>query len=459
MNYLACVNPIYQTYPLVKKIIEVLKNVNAIPILVGGAVRDFFLNQPTKDFDIEVYNISLDQLNNVFAQFGPVNFIGKSFGVFKLHGIPIDWSLPRQDSKGRKPQVIINEQLSFHEAFIRRDLTINAMGIDFMTGALIDPFNGKKDLEEKILRAPDVRFFVEDPLRFFRVMQFVGRLEMNPDETLNQLCSHMELAGVSRERISDEFEKLLLKSSSPSRGFRWLASIERLHEILPELDTLRSVCQRPDYHPEGNVFEHTMQTLDAAAIIARSYKNKTKKLTLLFSALCHDIGKTGGKNEHGHDIRGASLAPRLLSRLTISKKYIAPVQKLVRHHMVPLLFTKQNASHAAYKRLANVLEPEVNIKILGDLATADRQGRNPNNQAPLTHIDQEIFQFKQRAIDALVFFEAEKPILQGKDLLDYVDPGKIIGKLLDYAYNIQIEEGIQDKEILKTRVLQKLKRY
>jgi len=458
MNYFPCIKQLYRSYPIVKEIVTALEQAGAIPLLVGGAVRDFFLSHETKDFDIEIYHISEDDLYTLLSRFGPVSLVGKSFGVFKLHSLPIDWSLPRKDSSGRKPHVIFDPHLSYHDAFIRRDLTINAMGINLVTGELIDPFSGKIDLEKKILRTPDVHFFVQDPLRFFRVMQFIGRLEMDPDETLNKICADMDLSGVSRERISDEFEKLLLKSRSPSRGFRWLESIGRLHGIIPELYSLRSIHQRPDYHPEGDVFEHTMQTLDAAAKIVREYEDKTSKLILLFSALCHDIGKTGGKNEHGHDIRGAKIVPHVLSRLTISKEYVVPVQKLVRHHMAPVLLVTQHSSAASYKRLANALAPEANLSLLADLATADRQGRNPDKHEPLSATVNEVEQFKKLARNALVLHVAERQILQGKDLLDVVPPGKLMGELLKYAYEIQIEEGLQDKELLKERVLKRVEK-
>lgn len=452
MNYISFVKQLYQSYPQLKEIVVALHEVGALPILVGGAVRDFFLKCETKDFDVEVYHISHDRLKQILARFGPVDMVGASFGVLKLHVLPIDWSLPRQDTAGRKPQVIVDQYLSFYEAFIRRDLTINAMGINLVSGELVDPFNGKKDLENKILRAPDGHFFVQDPLRFFRVMQFIGRFEMQSDERLNEICRNMEISAVSRERISAEFEKLLLLSKTPSLGFRWLVAIGRLAELIPELDALRFVQQKPLYHPEGDVFEHTMQTLDAAARIAGMYKEKKMKLVLLFAALCHDIGKKGGENEHGHDFQGALLVPHILSKITIVKEYTIPVQKLVRYHMAPLLLVKQESSVAAYKRLASSLAPEINLAILADLALADRQGRNSEKQEPLLMHIQDVELFKQRANEAFVFQSAEPPLLRGNDIMDMVIPGRAMGELLKYAYEVQIEEGIRDKELLKARL-------
>jgi len=218
---------LHTMFPLLAAIIEQLHHKGAHVLLVGGAVRDGFLNRVTKDYDIEVHGIAAAELETVLKQFGPVSMVGKSFGVFKLHGMPLDWSLPRTDSAGRKPQVTIDPHMSYQQAFARRDLTINAMGIDLVTQELVDPFNGLHDLEKKILRAPDAALFEQDPLRFFRVMQFIGRFAMEPDEQLNKICKQMDISAVSTERIHAEFEKLFLQADQPSLGIRWINNIGR----------------------------------------------------------------------------------------------------------------------------------------------------------------------------------------------------------------------------------------
>src|SRR5581483_2368303 len=175
--------------------------------------------------------------------YGPVSLVGKVFGVFRIHGLDIDWSLPRSDSSGRKPEVQIDPFMGYKEAFARRDLTINAMGIDLVSHALIDPFNGCADLKAGILRAPDAAFFVQDPLRFYRVMQFIGRFGYRPDDELNRICASMDIATVSRERIEVEFEKLFLRSEQPSLGLRWIEKLGRMREVLPELAATVGVMQ------------------------------------------------------------------------------------------------------------------------------------------------------------------------------------------------------------------------
>ena len=222
-------NKLLEQQPVVQKIIDEIAKKGGRALLVGGAVRDllsFFngleMSGEIKDLDIEVHGITIDQLHQILAQFGPVSLVGKSFGVLRLHGLDIDWSLPRTDSSGRHPKVIIDPYMNFADAFKRRDLTINAMGIDLKTFELIDPWHGLHDLKLGILRAPSADLFIEDPLRLFRVMQFIGRFGMKPDDELNKICATMSLAGISTERIEGEFDKLFLKSKRPSLGIRWL---------------------------------------------------------------------------------------------------------------------------------------------------------------------------------------------------------------------------------------------
>jgi tRNA nucleotidyltransferase (CCA-adding enzyme) len=451
--------PVLKKYPLVTDIVDAINKQKGSALLIGGAVRDILLGIPVKDLDIEVHHITLTELEDILKQFGRVSLVGKSFGVLRLHGLDIDWSLPRTDSSGRKPQVTIDPNMSFEQAFKRRDLTINAMGIDLVTFNLIDPFGGQEDLAEGILRAPDRDLFIEDPLRFFRVMQFIGRFEMVPDATLNKLCKKMDISTVSNERIEAEFEKLLLKSKKPSLAIEWLNEIGRLAEILPEVAATRGVRQNPEYHPEGDVFEHTKQALDAAA--ESTFHNPQDKLVLMYAALCHDLGKVtttkkikGTLRSYGHDQAGAPLAKSLLKHITRKKDIIDTVALLVRYHMSPLQFTKANSSAAAYKRLATKLAPYTNLAMLAELTRADWRGRNAQKNNPLPQKTfAELEKFLQNAQDANVLLQAEQPILLGRDLMPDVEPGPRMGKLLKAAYEIQIEEGVADKKILKKRVL------
>ena len=430
------------------------------PLLVGGAVRDLLLGLPIKDVDIEVHGIALDSLQQILAHYGPVDLVGKSFGVLRIHGLNVDWSLPRTDSSGRHPEVTLNPTMSIEDAFRRRDLTINAMGIDLKSFELIDPWNGLADLKAGILRAPDPELFVEDPLRLFRVMQFIGRFAMKPTKELNQICATMDIKTISIERIEAEFDKLLLKSQRPSLGIRWIGDIKRLHEILPELAATLDVPQEKDWHPEGDVFEHTMQAIDAGALL--SYSDSNEKLIALYALMCHDLGKAtttkqskGRWRSHGHDIAGVPLAKKLLKRITARKDLIIAVAKLVKYHMAPVLFVKNNAKPPAYKRLASKLAPEVSIELLAKISLADQRGRNPEPPLPLNSDVPEITTFLYIAKNYNVVHEPEAPLLLGRDLMAFMEPGPKMGILLKKAYKIQIEEGITDKQELIERIISK----
>jgi len=451
---------IQKQYPVVQAIFDEISAHGGRVFYVGGMVRDLILGVPIKDIDIEVHGMPLEELEALLKRFGEVNLVGKSFGVLRYSGLDIDWAVPRSDSGGRKPEVTLDHTMSITDAFSRRDLTMNAMGIDVKTGDLLDPFGGQEDIEAKRLRAPNTEFFKEDPLRFFRVMQFVSRFEMEPTPELNEICKSMDLSNVSRERIETEFAKMLLKSKRPSLGIRWLKEIGALETLLPELAATIGTVQGADHHPEGDVFEHTMQALDAAAQL--KYENDHIKLIVLYAALCHDLGKPlttqvapdGTVTSIGHAEQGYQLTRSMLKRITHNKELIDSVSKMVKYHMSPLQFIDNEAGVAAYKRLANKLAPHASLALLADLSLADKRGRNSEGPEPLKTDFSDIALFRKKAEETHVLEAVEKPILQGKDIADLVEPGPKMGELLRRAYELQIDEGISDPEALRRRLVE-----
>jgi len=450
---------VLQSYPLVAGIVQKISEEGGRSFLVGGAVRDLLLERVVKDLDIEVHGLTLEKLELLLKQFGPVSSVGKSFGVLRVHGLDVDWSLPRSDAPGRKPDVTIDPDMALDQAFRRRDLTINAMGIDLISLELVDPFGGIEDLRAGVLRSPDIQFFVEDPLRLFRVMQFISRFEMQPDDALNEVCAKMDVSQVSVERIEMEFEKLFLKSKRPSLGIKWLQVIGRLQDILPELFVVINIPQDEAWHPEGEVFEHTMQSLDAAA--AFEYKDNDEKLIVMAAVLCHDLGKVattekigGVWKSLGHSKEGVGLSKKLLKRITKKIDLVEAVGKLVRYHMSPAQLVSSKAKPAAYKRLAKKLAPHATMSMLAKVALADKRGRNPIKGKPLVKDFPAIEKFLQKAQDANVQHKPEAPVLQGRDIIDVVEPGPAMGEFLKKAYELQIEKGIVDKEELRRLVLE-----
>jgi len=450
----------------ISPILHEIKTMGGTAYLVGGSVRDLVLARPLKDFDIEVHGLDPVILESILEKFGTVVLVGKQFGVLRLFHLDIDWSLPRRDSIGRKPTIFVDPTMTLEHACRRRDITINAMALnlheyhEYKELRIIDLYGGLEDIKNKRLRAVDSTLFTQDPLRFFRVMQFIGRFEMQPDLELTTICKTMSLSDdtgpLARERIFEEIKKLCLKSRRPSLGFRWLEAIGRLHEIFPELYALIGVPQRKDYHPEGDVFEHSMQALDAAAQYD-GYQDEDEKFLITIAALCHDLGKPMTTDEnlhcHGHDHAGVMPAQSLLKRITDDIFLSKAVSKLVRYHLAPFMLLREGAGARAYKRLAAKLAPEVTMRQLGLVALADHRGRNSESNEPLVLYQDKYDQFIAKAQEANVVHKPEAPVLLGRHLLDDIPAGPKMGKLLDKAYEIQIDEGITDVEELKRRVL------
>jgi len=225
---------------LPKNLVVVLETLivnGAKPIIVGGSVRDYLSNIPCSDYDIEVYNIAtLEILANILKIFGTVNFVGKSFGILKLsiENVVYDFSLPRTENKiglGHKEfSVTINSNLSFKEASKRRDFTINAIGYDYKKNQFLDPFDGIKDIKNKLLKHIDNKSFIEDPLRVYRAAQLCSRFELDIATKTEALCNSIvlkeEFKTLSKERILQEYMKLLLQGLKPSIGLRFLTQLK-----------------------------------------------------------------------------------------------------------------------------------------------------------------------------------------------------------------------------------------
>ena len=224
-------------------IFDKLKKNDIKPILVGGYVRDSFLDIKSKDIDIELYNATdFEQIVDILKEFGNSNIIGKSFGVVKLNfdDLDLDFSLPRIDNKvssGHKGfEVSTIKDLDFKTASFRRDFTINAIGYDIYEKKFLDYYNGIQDLKDKKLKYIEENSFKEDPLRILRAVQFCSRFELNMDENLFSTCKDMisknMLNELPQERIFEEIKKLLLKSHKPSSGLKLLKNLDiKLFEI------------------------------------------------------------------------------------------------------------------------------------------------------------------------------------------------------------------------------------
>jgi tRNA nucleotidyltransferase (CCA-adding enzyme) len=446
----------------VVRIARCLNEANSRALIVGGWVRDRLLGIESKDVDVEVFGIELDALKDVLAKHGEIIEIGRAFGVLKVKGLDVDFSLPRTDSKTgpghRGFDVETDPSLDFETAARRRDLTINSIGFDPLTDEYLDPHNGRKDLDAGVLRATDPAQFDEDPLRGLRVAQFSARFQMRADEQLLALAAKLDLSEVSPERVFEEFRKLLLKGQRPSYGFEFLRD-SGLLRYFPELEALIDVPQDARWHPEGDVWVHTMMVIDEAA----GLRDEIDDLALMFGALCHDLGKpdttehdAGTIRSHGHDTRGVRYAESFMSRLRAPKLLTEQVKMLVHHHLAPTLFVQQNAKPTAYKRLARKLEPaNVSMSLLARVARADHLGRTTLDSKRRLFQAGDVFLEISRECSIEHF--APKDLVLGRHLLDRgLEPGKRYGWILARCRELQDEQNWDDANALVDEVLDEL---
>ncbi len=447
---------------ILEDILKDLQEIGATPIIVGGSVRDFFLNIPVKDYDIEIFGIdSLETIQKSLEKFASVKLVGKSFGVLTLrvNEYDFDFALPRIEKKiGNTHQdfeIITNANLSFKEAAIRRDFTINAIGYDFCTKDFLDPFNGINDLKNRVLKYIDDKTFIEDSLRVYRAIQFSARFDFSLDEKTFELCKKIvqnnELHFLPKERIYEEFKKLFLKSSKPSIGFELLKDLGVL-KYFPELKALISCVQDPIYHPEGDVWIHTMMCLDELSRILKEENivDEYRKLYLFYAILCHDFGKpfctkeiNGKITSHKHESLGIEPTISFLSKLTNEKKFIEIVSSLVKNHLIPFQLYLAESSLKAIKRLSL----KVNIEDLCLVCLADCLGRTILDKEKCPKATSWVLN-KAKELD--IHNEPIKPIVQGRDLIELgFKPSDKFKEILEFAFDLQIDENMKKNEIIK----------
>jgi tRNA nucleotidyltransferase (CCA-adding enzyme) len=431
----------------VREVAEILHSAGGRALLVGGCVRDGLLGLPAKDVDMEVYGLAADVVEaSLRAQFR-LDTVGRAFGVFILKGLEIDIALPRRESRtGPKHtdfKVEGDPTMAPREAAARRDFTINAISCDPLTGDLLDPHNGKADLQARRLRHVSSAFS-EDPLRVLRGMQFIARFGLQADPGTVALCRNLSPEHLPRERLWEEWKKLLLKGRHISHGLHFLKACGWL-PYFPELAALDGCPQDPKWHPEGDVWTHTGHCLDAYA--RQRIGDEWEDLVVGLAVLCHDFGKpeTTYTDDDGrirsprHDILGVPVAQRFLERLTRQKKIFEQVLPLVEQHMRPLALYRDGAGDAAIRRLAARVK---RIDRLVRVAHADKNGRPP--LAP--DDDPEGQWLLDKTAELAIQDNAPKPILLGRHLIELgVKPGPHFGKILDRAYQAQLDGAFTDE--------------
>lgn len=424
--------------PELSPLIDALIRHDTYPVLVGGYVRDALLERECKDIDIEVYNVkNYKTLVQLLEPFGKVITVGKSFGVVKLflEGYDLDISLPRTELKkapGHKGfDITLNPQLDFATAARRRDFTINAMGYDLRASYLLDPYGGQEDLRLGILRCVDPGTFVEDPLRLYRAMQFCARFDLICTDILVQVCQEMVTRGdldeLPKERIFEEFKKLLLKADKPSEGLRFLNRVDGLSRHT----TLHAI-----YLQSGDVLWHsTLRAVDAMA--ANRTGNERKDMVMMLSALCMNMAKTPGT---AYDAKAAAKAAEtFLLGITDDKELIRQVSLLVEYHLKPLELYGNGNSDYDIRKLALTLS----LKDLVEVSEVEFASRNTQEARSFLAGEWLL----KRADELNAHPESLKPLLQGRDLVAAgFSPSTEFKIILSKAYKAQLQGVFHNKE-------------
>jgi len=450
-----------QLPPGLLRLVEAIRAAGGRPFVVGGAVRDAVLDIPLVDIDVEVFGLDVERLEPVLRGAGRVDAVGQAFRVYKLSGVDgvegaLDVSLPRRDSKAgpghRGIAVVGDPDLSVEEAARRRDFTMNAMLWDPATGEVLDPWGGRRDLSSKILRAVDATTFGDDPLRALRAVQLAARFGLEVEPATARLCGAMPLLELPAERVFAEIEKLLLKADRPSRGLVLMKEWGMLEAVAPELVPLESTPQDPGWHPEGDVWIHTLQVVDEARGLLEGLEDdRPRRLAVMLGALCHDLGKPattrhedGRIRSRGHEEAGLPPTTSLLDRWNVHSllgyDVRAQVLALVAQHLKPgqLYDDKDRVSNGAIRRLARKVEPDLLYRV----ARADCLGRRPGRFEPVA-----MEWFKQRVHELDVAVRPPKPILQGRDVLELgVPPGPEVGRIVRAVYERQLDGAVSTLE-------------
>ena len=406
---------------------------------VGGFVRDALLGREGKDVDIEVHGITPGQLEAILDGLGERLEMGSSFGIYSLRHCELDISLPRKPGSRTEPDPFVGTLAAAE----RRDLTINALMKDVLTGEIVDHFGGREDLERGILRHVKAETFAEDPLRVLRTAQFAARFGFAVAPETVSLCARLDLKDLPRERVEQELRKALLKAERPSVFFEVLRQMNQLHDWFPEVEALIGVMQSPKHHPEGDVWNHTMLVLDEGAKLRHRVENP---FGFMLGALCHDFGKAvcseeidGVIHAYEHETRGLPLVEGFLKRFTRETKLIRLVLNLTEFHMKPNIMARHGSAIKATNKLFDRAEdPEALIA----LALADDRGRQmaaprPDNEA-----------FLRQRLEIYREFMA-RPHVTGRDLLEAgLEPGRAFSEILAHTHKLRLA-GVSREEALR----------
>lgn len=435
---------------MARRLAAEVKQAGGNAYFVGGFVRDAVMGRENKDIDVEIHGLTPPQLEEILDRLGERTVMGASFGVYGLRHYNLDIAMPRSEAKNGRGHkdftIFVDPFLGTQKAAMRRDFTVNALMQDVLTGEIIDHFGGLDDLRRGVIRHVNDSSFAEDPLRVLRAAQFAARFGFALAPDTIALCAKMDLSALASERVMDELCKALSKAPRPSVFFDVLRSMNQLGGWFPEVLALAGVEQEAKYHPEGDVYTHTMLVLDQAAALR---EQAAYPLGLMFSALCHDFGKPqatqvidGRIRAFDHENLGVPLAQTFISRLSSEvrlKKYVSSMVKL---HMRPNALVHMKSGRHAYMKL---LDESIEPADLLLLAKADHCGRT-GHEDDYGGIESTL-QSMLHAYTELMSL----PAVRGEDLIrSGMAPGKAMGEALAFAHKQRLRGVPREQALLNT---------
>jgi tRNA nucleotidyltransferase (CCA-adding enzyme) len=421
-------------------------------LLVGGWVRDRLLGEISRDVDVEVFGLPAAALRPLLDRLGPVNLVGEQFTVYKVAGL--DVALPRRESKvgrgHRGFEIVGDPGLSPAEAARRRDFTVNAIAFDPLSGEYVDPVGGRADLAARVLRVVDPATFGDDSLRVLRAAQMAARFDLRADAETVRVCRATPLDDLPPERVWIEVEKLLLKAARPSIGLALALDLDVVPRVLPELHPLVGCEQEPDWHPEGDVWVHTLLVVDEARQRLDGLPHAAR-VAVMLGALAHDLGKPattvlgedGRIRSPGHEEAGVAPTLSLLDRLNVHTMDGYDVRRqvvgLVANHLKPGMWhtAPTPVGDGAFRRLAQ----KVDLELLARLAEADCAGRTGAFDCSA------MAWFLDRARRLGVERRPPPPLLLGRHVLALgVPPGPRVGRVLAAVFERQLDGEVTTLE-------------
>ncbi|MCU1583021.1 MAG: tRNA nucleotidyltransferase [Microbacteriaceae bacterium] len=421
--------------------------------LVGGSVRDAFLDRPLNDLDFTT-NANPDEILALVKPVSTAHWdIGRAFGTIgaRIDGHLVEITTYRADvydGATRKPAVKFGSTLDGD--LIRRDFTVNAMALRLPEQVLVDPSGGVEDLIARRIATPGspADSFGDDPLRMLRAARFASQLgftvEASTEQAMRDLADRISI--VSIERVSDELGKLL-KTDAPRAGLQLLVDTGLAALVLPELPALR--LEIDEHHHHKDVYEHSLTVLDQAIDLEKERNpGEAPDLILRLAALLHDIGKPATKRTepggvvtfHHHDVVGAKLAAKRLRQLRYDNETVAAVSRLIELHLRFFGYTEGAWTDSAvrrYVRDAGPLLPRLHILTRADVTTRNRR------KADRLGFAYDDLEDRVAALSEEEELAAIRPDLDGEQIMAILGltPGREVGEAYRFLLELRLEEG------------------